>query len=296
VIRRLAAVAAALGIVGLLAGAAVAASFIDATGDVIVVPEGAVVAGSLDLSGVEITNTPEGVITFRITLADAPALQPSSLIGIVLDLDQNPATGDDGTEAVIAYGTDELGAPASAFLLYRALAGELMEADPSGITLDYAGGVLVLTVSRSELLDTTGFTFQALTVVTTPNGSAAAVDAAPEEGAKYNLAGFAPPRPPKIVATRPVGVPAAPHAGKHFEVRSLATREDTKLLLSSGSVACSVRVGAAKLGARGTLGLTGARCAMSVPKNARGKLLHGTMTIRSTGLTAAKRTFSFRIR
>jgi hypothetical protein len=295
VIRRAAAFAVALVAVGLLAGAAAGAMFTDPTGDVIVVPEGAVVTG-LDLTGVEITNTPDGTITFRVTIAGSPPLQPSSVIGILLDLDQNAATGDQGVEAILAYGADELGAQMTLFAVYSALARELVELDPSVLAVTYVGGVLEVTVSRTALLDTTGFTFQALTIVEPANGSAAAADVAPDGGAKYNLEGFTPPRPPKIVATRPRGMPSAPHAGKRFEVRSLVTREDTKLLVSAGRVTCAVTIGGAKLRASGRLGVTGARCAMTIPKNARGKLLRGTMTIRSSGLTTAKRSFSFRVR
>lgn len=291
---RIAAVAAALGLVALFAGAALAASFSDATGDVVVIPEGAPVTG-LDIATVDVTNSSEGLVTMRMTLAGSPLLPPDSIVAVILDLDHDPNTGDEGIEAVIAYLVDAARVAELVFGRLNLSTGVIDNAPATALGAAYADGVLELTAPRSELFDTRGFDFGVISLVVTADESAA-LDVAPEGEALwvYDLVGIPPPPPPKLSTTKPVGSPAKPRAGRRFTVTSLVTRDDTGGLVSAGKVTCVVRAGAAKVRAAGQMTVAGARCAMTVPKNAKGKLLRGTMTIRADGATA-KRTFSFRV-
>ena len=288
-------VAAVLGLCVVFAGVAVAASFTDPTGDVLVLPEGSTLTG-LDMTAVEVTNTPDGLLTLRVTLAGAPPALPGplSLVAFFIDADKNAATGDEGLDALVAHGVDDTGS-AAILALWDDAVGDYVERPTTALTTSYLNGVVELTLPRSELLDTRGFTFGVTSVVVGANDSVA-LDVVPDadELLTYDLVGIPPQVPPRLTATSPVGSPAHPRAGKRFAVTSLVTRADTGLLVSAGSVGCSVHVGAGKVRASGKLGVAGARCTLTVPKNAKGKVLRGTMTIRALGSTT-KRAFNFRV-
>jgi hypothetical protein len=288
--------AGAVALAAVLAGAAVAASFTDPAGDVVVAPEGADVTGLAlpDITSVDVTNSPDGLVTFRIVVA-TPTLSPLSVLGVVLDLDKSPLTGDDGVEAIIGYLVDPLGQ--GGLLFDRWDGGELVEVAASTATTSFSEGVLTITVPRSELLDTRGFGFGVAALAFTANLAALAVDVAPdsEELWVYDLVGIPPPPPPGLSATRPVGSPARPAAGKTFVVTSLVTRADTGDIVTAGSVRCAVKVGKASIRATGRFRNLAAHCTMKVPAKASLKTLKGTMTIRSAGGVVA-RPFSFRVR
>jgi hypothetical protein len=294
--KRMLVLTAAAALVALAGGAALAATFTDAVGDVVVVPEGADMTGIElpDITAVDVTNTPDGLVTFRVTLANQ-TLSPATVIAVVLDTDKNVASGDeDGLEAVIGYVVDILGEGTLAFDRWDGT--ELAEVAQTAATANFSGGVVTVTVPRSELFDTRGVDFGAAALVLRADAEAAALDIVPDtdELLTYDLEGLPPPSPPRLTATRPNGTPARPHAGKRFAVTSLVTRNDTGARVTSGKVTCVVRVGTARVRAAGRLSLAGARCSMTVPKGAKGRSLQGTMTIQASG-GKVKRAFSFRV-
>lgn len=275
--------------------AAGAMTFADPAGDAVVTPEGADMTGItlVDVTNVEITNTSAGLVTFRVTVTTA-ALSPFSVIAAVLDLDKDPTTGDDGTEAVIGWVVDPL--LGSGLEFDRWDGSELEPVDPTTATGTFENGVLTITVPRSELLDTRGFEFGVLGAVFRADFQALSIDVVPdsEEFLEYDLTGLAPPAPPRLAATPVNGKPAQPRAGKRFVVSALVTIANGGLI-PTGQASCAVRVGAAPLRTTGRLSNSLARCTMTVPRNATGKVLRGTMTVRYGGATI-KRAFSFRVR
>jgi hypothetical protein len=290
-----AAVAVALAVAALAVGTAYAATFSDPVGDVVVLPEGGDVTGvtAPDITSVEVTNTPDGVLTFRITLA-TEALSAPTIVGVVLDLDKNAATGENGVDAIIdlAYGT---GLPGG--LLFQRWDGdEFVDVVPTRATVTLVGGVVTITVPRSELLDTRGLGVGAVAFAENVFGTARIADIAPddEEFFLYDLVGLPPPPPPRLSASRAVGAPARPRAGKPFIVSSSVTRDDTGAVVTTGRVTCAVRVGGAKIRATGGFANRRARCAMRVPAKASRKALRGSLTIRSAG-SRVTRTFAFRV-
>jgi hypothetical protein len=78
-------------------------------------------------------------------------------------------------------------------------------------------------------------------------------------------------------------------------VSSLVVLADTGDRIPDGRTTCAVRVGTARLRAAGTFAASRARCTMTVPRNATGKVLRGTLTVRHAGATIT-RPFSFRVR
>lgn len=287
---------AALIAVLLLATAAAAATFTDPTGDVVILPTGADLAGAvpIDLTGAEITNTPDGLVTVRITLASTQPLSPNSFVGILIDTDKDTSTGDEGFEALPAIFTSPLGG--IDFELQRYDGEELAIVDDTAATGTYANGVVTLTVPRRELFDTRGFAFGIVAGVFNANFSALALDSLPDgdELLSYDLVGLEPPAPPRLMAGTVRGTPAKPKAGKVFVASTRVAIADGNnwLPVPSGSVTCDVRVGGARLRAAGRLASSTARCTMTVPRSAKGKVLRGRVTIRHAGATVT-RTFRF---
>lgn len=282
--------AAAAGAGLIVVAVATAATFQDPAGDQL---DAASFPGP-DITTVDVTNTPDGTLTFRMTIANYPALVPETAVGFVLDLDKDLDTGSDGFEAQLAYFV-ETGGTSFAFYTWDGL--DLIEADTTRLTAAYAEGVLTVTVPRSELENTTGFAFGALALRVQQQPPELAVDVAPdgEELWTYDLVGLAPPKPPTLTIGEINGVPVLPVPGKRFVATALVTRSDTRQLVDRAAVSCAVRVGTKPLKATGRHRSFNAQCAMTVPKNAKGKTLRGTMTVKAAGATTTK-AFRFRVR
>lgn len=291
----IAAVTAAL----VLATAATAATFTDPTGDVVFDPTGTGFAGTtvVDLTGAEITDTPDGLVTVRITLASTQPPSPSSFVGIGIDTDKDASTGDDpyGIEAHLSILND----PCCGldFVLRRWDGKKLVVVDDTAATGTYGNGVVTFTVPRRELFDTRGFAFLIGAHVFNADFSGAALDWLPnlDPLLTYDLENLAPPAPTRLAAGPVSGTPAVPRAGKRFTVSTLVVLADTGDRLPDGGTTCAARAGTARLRATGTFAASRARCTMTVPRTAAGKVLRGTLTVRHAGATIT-RPFNFRIR
>jgi hypothetical protein len=214
-----------------------------------------------------------------------------SLVGVLVDTDEDLTTGDDGFEAILSV----LVSPVTGgleFELERWDGSELVVADNPASTGAYADGVVTFTAPRSELFDTRAFAFGIVGGAIKPDFSAIAIDALPDgiDLLTYDLVGLAPPPPPRLMAGPVRGTPAKPKAGKVFvaSTRVAIAEGNNWLPVPSGSVACDVRVGAARLRATGRLASSTARCTMTVPRSAKGKVLRGTVTIRHAGATVTR--------
>lgn len=291
----LAALSTALAIAALAAGAARAdMSYSDPAGDVLATNPAVV---GLDVTAVELSNTPDGTIAFRVTIANARTLPVLGAIGVALDLDKNLDTGDHGVEALALYLKGPFGEESLEFVRWSATEGELVVVPTTAMSASFSEGVFTWTVPRSELLDTSGFAFGVLTLVFAPDLTNFAADAAPDSDQLwvYDLVGLAPTLPPPTLSTsNPTGAPPKPVAGKRFTTSVVVTRSDTGETMTSGTVACVVRVGTARVPAAGRFRGGRAQCAMTVPRNAKGRALRGTMTIGAVG-ASVKKPFSFHV-
>lgn len=280
----------------LVAGTALATTFTDATGDTIVLPEGADVSGMtpVDITAIDVTNTPDGLVTFRITVTNQ-TLPPFTIIGPVLDVDRNGATGSEGIEATLDFIVSGDGTTALDFTRWNGT--EFVSLPQTAATASFAAGVVTITVPRSELSNTRGFDFFVVALVVRSDFQAIIADGVPDaaDNLTYELVRIAPEAPPRLAATRPSGAPARPAAGRRFVVSTVARRLDTSAPLTAGRVTCAVRIGTARLRATGGFAAGRARCSMTIPRTAGGKTLRGTMTIRAAGTTITV-PFSFRVR
>ena len=275
-------------------------SYADPSGDSGIAP---------DITSVAVTNDDRGLLTFRLTIANRPALGADDVVAVLIATDDpNPYTGRrfDGTNfAVVLDGT------------YGSSLHEWNGADldpilprPSSVTGTYADGVATLTVRQEDLapgfpdvsipvqlqLYAVGLAFHGEEVV--------AADRAPR-------ADFFPYRltePFRVVVTS-----FAPRktikAGKTLVVLMGEARGDTGRPIAGGVVRCQAHLGAALLHGEGgfvTVKLKSpidgkpfnshnARCAWRVPRSARGRTLRGRMTVTQSGLTNT-RSFATRVR
>lgn len=286
--RSRAALTIALALSALAAAAASAdASFEDPAGDIL--------GAAPDVTTVAVSNTPDGNITFQITIANYQALPPppSARVHLALffDLDRNQSTGELGNEAEAVFVNILVNNGAVDFRRWDG--SQMVDVPETKMSSSLSAGVLAFTVNRSELSNVTGFAFrvEALTFV---DGVGPRFDFAPDEGYwTYDLV-VPPPPPPPLSASKPVGTPTRPVAGRRFTVRSVVTRSDTGEAVTAGSVMCTARVGTVRLPAEGRFRVGRAQCVMAVPRKAKGKALRGSMAVRAVGASVTTR-YSFRV-
>jgi hypothetical protein len=284
--KALAATTAALsGLVFAAAGLADAA-FVDPTGDQRAALGGGseVASAGPDITRVDVSNGQDGVVTFRITIANYTELPPTAFVAVFFDLDRNIDTGDLGDEAQVGWSP-------SAGLSFERWDGSRMVAAPAGAILaSFTNGVFTLEIPRTELNGVASFDF--LIGTSARVNEFLATDVAPLLGSHwtYHLVLGALTLRASSVAT----TPARPVAGKRFTVSTAVTRTDTRTVVRSGSVTCTATVGGAKLRARGGFASGRARCVMTVPRTAGGKLLRGSLTV---GLerVSVRKAYSFRV-
>ena len=102
--------------------------------------------------------------------------------------------------------------------------------------------------------------------------------------------------PARVVFKSLKTAPTSPKAGKTFTVRMAATRSDTGAAIVNGRVDCVARAGARSVQPKSERFVGGqAVCVFTVPANASGKTLRGTITIVFEGKRLA-RPFSAKIR
>jgi hypothetical protein len=300
--RSIFAVAAVVALAGVLAtagGARADGTFTDPAGD-------QTKPKAPDITGVEIANTPDGTLTVRVTIANYQSLPPLSGVVIGLDTDRNSATGDGSVDAVLGYLMDPF-TNAGVTLLSRWDPNdeELADVDPvpSTVTGNFAAGILTLTAPRSELLYTSAFRFEVVSVaLETPFDVDPAADFAPTDTTfwDYELA----LAPATLSESAPTAAPRTPVAGRALVVSTNVTRSDKSPTATALTASCTARVGATRLRTSSSfvpttrplaLGEGKARCSLRLPKAAHGKLVRGSISAQVGGATVT-RPFAFRVR
>jgi hypothetical protein len=238
-----------------------------------------------DITQVDVSNGQDGVILFRVTIANYRDLPPNAFLAIFFDLDRNVETGDLGDEAQIGWTT-------AGGLVFERWNGERMvRATSDAILADFSEGVFSVAVHRGVLDGVSSFDF--LVGSSARVNDLLATDVAPLLGEHWTyhvvLATLA------LRASDVAASPARPVAGKQFNVSTAVTRTDTRVLVRSGSITCTARIGGTPIRARGGFSAGRARCTMTVPSSARGKMLRGTLTVRVEGVSVRK-SYSFRVR
>jgi len=243
-----------------------------------------------DIERVEVSDTKAGTITFAISTPSHAVLAPNTWIELDVDLDRRRSTGDSGVEAYVYV--DRSGAYVGR---WSPSDEDFVEVRGSGVQLRNAGGVVTIAVPRRVLDDVTGFDFYLVSGDSDPSGDTdVAIDLAPNGDAwwRYTLVNKAPLR---LIAGDPRGAPAQPRAGRLFTVTVPVTRSDTARGITSGSVACTVRVGGTVVKTSGRVAAGGGRCSLRVPADASKRVVRGSMVVRSSGKSVTTR-FSFRVK
>lgn len=274
----------------LLPGASAAGAFVDPRGDQADKPDLALIGP--DITNVEIDHT-SNVLGFRVTIGNYAAMPPSSRIAIVLDLDKDIATGDQGFEHALKYDVDAAGASRVTFERFEPSQFSLVAVPGSRVTGEFAGGVLTALVPRAELGSGADFEFGVYAVRFGQSPRDFAGDVAPNANLwRYDVVEA---RTVRLAASTVAASPKRPLAGRPFTISSIVTRLDTGSRAGAGSIRCRVTLAGVALRARGSFRGGSARCTMTIPGAARGKSLAGSMTVRAHGAVVTRR-FSFRVR
>jgi hypothetical protein len=141
----------ALVLVG-VAVAANSASFTDPAGDVILAP---------DISGLNVSNDDAGTITIQVAVAGGRTIGlPGDVVGVALDLDQNPDTG------TVYYGTDVAIVFRESTMVFLRPAGNAFGQAPPPASLHGAigNGVVTFTVNAADLGLTPSAGFNAVAI------------------------------------------------------------------------------------------------------------------------------------
>ena len=242
-----------------------------------------------DMTAVRVSDAKSGWITFAITTPNYAVLPEQSAIVVSIDADANPRTGESGAELQLSLAAGQIA-------LERWDGRQWAPDDlPTRARARNSGNLVAIDVHRSELGNSSRFRFSLLSAdVNTAIQAVVAVDIAPDDFSYwgYTLAN----RPALVlVASNPVAQPRRPKAGKSVTVSLAVTRSDTGRRIASGTVSCRVRTSGATVPAAGRVARGSAHCAFVVPRTAKGKVVRGTISVRTGGKNVA-RNFAFVVR
>jgi hypothetical protein len=238
---------------------------------------------SPDITSIAVSNTNAGSISFKIN--GPPRFTEDMLVDIIVDSDNNPATGSTGSDVEAPggeYAIEMFGGEANLFKWD----GENFSRranDPPQSSLTF--NQLVITISSAELGNTTRFNFDVtvITGVKLVNGeldfAEAKADFAPDLGhGRFNYT--VNKAPLRLLSKSFKLTPSRPVAGRTLIARLTVARNDTGATLKGGLVICTASVGGGRITARVHRFVgTEARCAWSVPGSARGKAFRGSITV-----------------
>jgi hypothetical protein len=239
---------AALAALVLAGSAGAGQSYLDRSGEV---------GGSADIGAVAVSNDlAAGTLTFQVG-TNWPGWDPNTFFAILVDSDQNAATGTAGFDYVLTG--NRLGGT-----VVNTVTPHVAQAQSS-----LAGGVWTLTVNTADIGNPQAISFFALTQVG-PDPAHPLEDRAPDTGTwTYSLVPPPPPPPPvpTVSAVAPTWI-GSPIHGKRFRVTGLM------VALSDGTKARAFGVGcSATLAGKRIAGVGSSGCTFRLPKAARGRKL-----------------------
>lgn len=255
-------------------------------------------AAAPDVGDIRVSNDDAGLVTFKVSIPNRPALRDDMRITIWIDADDNAASGVGGMDYRLLYDY-YLHGDRTAWLLRCEASVCSNQAQPK-IALTYASGP-TFAVDDSLLAGTKRFRFRVVVtdgvvydpVAKTFDLTKSRTDLAPDADPPWLydvLTGVL-----TLEVTGFMSSPDPPRAGKLFTARLTVERSDTGARPAKGRAACSARVARKALPLRGrTFGGGVARCTWAVPANASGKTIRGTIAASSGGKTVAK-TFARRV-
>lgn len=251
-----------------------------------------------DIKSVTVSNDNTGLISFDVNVPNQASLSGEKLTDLLIDSDNNPATGDpdplnQGADYAIELFQNQVN-------LYK-WDGQTYSRTASGppeATLIFTQGASgpKISISSTELGDTKKFNFNVTAisgVVFDASGNLdftnAHADFAPDLG--HGLYSYDVSTAPLKLVARNVKIGVA-RAGGLFSVRMVAVRNDTGAVLQGGTVKCAAKINGASIGAKThKFANKQAVCAWQIPGSARGKRIAGSVTVVFEGKKVTK-TFS----
>jgi hypothetical protein len=256
-----------------------------------------------DVTQIVVSNTDAGMVSFKISIPSRAEFARDLMIQMFVDSDNKATTGEPGIGT--DYALQLVRGEVALFKWDGSTNYSRTVGDPPATSLVYSwtGGVVTIQISAAELGRTKGFGFVLAAlgglVIDDVTGDIddtnAKVDIAPAAGAglfRYAVK----VAPARVVFKSLKTAPASPKAGKTFTVRMAATRSDTGAAIVNGRVDCTAKAGARSVQPNSERFVGGqAVCVFTVPANAAGKTMRGTITIVFEGKRLA-RPFSAKIR
>jgi hypothetical protein len=251
-----------------------------------------------DIKSVTVSNDNTGLISFDINVPNQAALSGEKLTDLLIDSDNNPATGDPdplnpGADYAIELFQNQVNLYKWDGQTYSRTAS-----GPSQATLIFSQGATgpKISISNVELGNTKKFNFNVTAisgVVFDASGNLdftnAQADFAPDLG--HGLYSYDVKTAKLKLVARSVKIGSA-RAGGLFTISMAAVRNDTGAVLQGGTVKCVAKINGASVGAR-THKVANKRavCAWQLPGSARGKRITGSITVVFEGQKVTK-TFS----
>lgn len=249
-----------------------------------------------DISTITVSNDDAGLVTFKLTIANRPTFAPDMLLLVFLDT--TPGQGDAET-----FGADyAFQALPEGVALFR-WDGSDYAGDTPQTTLrwEYTAGVAGFAIRATELGNTKQINFSVIAVSGITRTASGDLDLTNirRDIAPAGLLGTTYRYDVKTTVTLTAAgfttSPSRPVAGGPFSVALAAGRSDTSSLVRAGAVKCVARIGNTVLRATASRVRSGvAACAWSVPANAKGKTIRGSITLTVDG-SSISRTFSARV-
>jgi hypothetical protein len=237
--------------------------------------------GAPDITRVTVANSNRGEILFVVQTSNRNELTANDEVQIVVDSDQNAATGErngDGGDDFVIWidGTQRT-------VGIQRWNGSAWESAPN-TTLEgaYNGGYVVI-INRSELGNTARFDYYVNTFLQNDTNQ---FDSAPNDVYQEYVLG-----PPHVESITPRWAPAAPRAGATFRLNAVQIKFETEETAAAASYTCRATLAGKRLRGTGRGG-----CTFRLPKTAKGKRLVIVVTATPPGGQAASRSVTFRVR
>lgn len=268
-----AAAVAVLALLGVAGGAAAANAYTwsDPAGDS---------GNAADLTGIAVANDDAGKLVFTLTYGNRPAgLTDDDQVQLWLDADESTTTGDQyGYDYVLVLDKNGSGV--------KRVTSSGVEDTPDSTFSSSADGT-TLSINRSELGNTSKFTFYAVALTRADQSK----DEAPDAADRVFVYSLAAPRPTSVLVTFS---PKTPKAGARFFATVVLVKYDdgSSSIPVGQAITCKGTLNAKPIRARAkALG-----CAWKLPKSAKGKRFSFRITVSNNGSTGTFGPWKFKVR
>lgn len=254
-----------------------------------------------DITSTTVSNDDAGNMMFQIGVSNRPALTQDMFIAIVLDSDNNPATGDAQGILPGFTGTDYLIqlVPGEVDLFKWSGSDYTFTAAPSLVySYDATGPVIkikALDLGSPKTLQLAMIAISGVTVDAqgNPDFTSAHRDFSPDPG--HGAFTYQVLTKLTLTVTAFTTSPKPVKAGKSFSVGLAVNQSDTAAPVTQGRVTCVAKIAGKRVIARSSRVVNGvAVCAWTIPKTAKGKRIQGTISLAVQDVQVS-RSFSLKV-